>query len=234
MFSNPLVIFLRKVLRGTRFLSILKGFLKSNREYEYKFKNEMTKNLKEGMIVFDIGANIGLYTKLFAEIVKESGHIFAFEPCQGSANKIKEMQSMFPWITINQSVVGEKDGKTIFETNKDNPTFVGNKVLFDKNVVLNDSQLSEIEMLSVDSICQNYLTPNFIKIDVEGYELNVLRGAKKTLLNNQLKHIFIEIHFAELDRRGQPYAPHEIVKILSKSGFKIKFHDSSHLHAFKV
>lgn len=179
MFSNPLIIFLRKFLRGTKVLSILKGILKSNNDYEYKFKEEMTKNLKEGMIVFDIGANIGLYTKLFAEIVNKSGHIFAFEPCKESANKIKEIQSIFSWITLDQTVVGEKDGTAIFEINKEDPTYVGNKVLLDKNVLLKNSHLSELKMLTIDSICENYLTPNFIKIDVEGYELNVLKGAKK-------------------------------------------------------
>ena len=88
-------------------------------------------------------------------------------------------------------------------------------------------------MITIDSICQEYCNPNLIKIDVEGYELNVLKGASKTLLSDELKHLFIEIHFSELQNIGQPFAPNEIRKLLTKSGFKVEYLDYSHKHAFK-
>ena len=88
-------------------------------------------------------------------------------------------------------------------------------------------------MITIDSICQKFCIPNLIKIDVEGYELNVLKGASKTLLSGELKHVFIEIHFLLLQKMGQPFAPNEIRKLLTKSGFKVKYLDSNHIHAYK-
>ena len=233
MFSSKISILFRIILRKVGIIFIIKSFINKNKDYEDKFKNALIKNLKEGMIVFDIGANIGFYTKLFAEIVNKKGHVFAFEPSHESAKKINNLRLLFPNITLEENVVGEKEGNIKFSIDRNDPTSVANKVFSNRENISNYSKLDEKKMITIDSICKKYSIPNLIKIDVEGYELNVLKGASKTLLNNKLKHLFIEIHFSELQNMGQPFAPNKIKEILLKNGFKIKYLDYSHIHAMR-
>src|SRR5581483_623925 len=64
--------------------------------------------------------------------------------------------------------------------------------------------------------------PTKAKIDVEGYELEVLRGMAGHLENPTLKSLFIEVHFATLEDRGLKGAPAEIVGMLDRAGFKVR------------
>ena len=228
MFSNPIFIRFRNLLRKIGILKILKTFISTNTEYEYRFHNEMIKSLKKDMTVFDIGANIGLYTKIFAEKVKEKGHVFAFEPSHESALKINDLRTTYPWITIIESVIGDEDKDVMFEINEKNPTSVVNKVASNPN-----NNNVKKEMITIDSICKKYKIPNLIKIDVEGFELNVLNGAKNTLKNSTLKHVFIEIHFSILEEMGETFGPKKIQTLLKSNGFKIKYLDFSHIHAYR-
>lgn len=75
--------------------------------------------------------------------------------------------------------------------------------------------------------------PNVIKIDVEGHEFDVLGGLRKTLADERLKNILIEVHFSVLAEHGKANAPRMIERQLHDAGFHIHWTDSSHLHAFK-
>ena len=187
--------------------------------------------ISSGMIVFDIGANVGFYSQKFAEKVGYKGHIYAFEPVTASANKIINLKNDFPWITVNEIAVGEFPGKVIFEIDSEDFTSPKNKVLINKT---KNSNCVEKSVETIDSLVKKYSIPDVIKIDVEGFELNVIRGAEKTLLNKKLKHIFIEMHFSLLQERGQEFAPQEIKKILERCGFKVKYIDFSHMYGYRV
>jgi hypothetical protein len=72
--------------------------------------------------------------------------------------------------------------------------------------------------------------PNVIKIDVEGFEEEVLTGMPRVLANQGLRAIFLEVHFALLEQRGKPTAPIRIQQKLRDCGFTIKWLRSrSHL-----
>src|SRR5215471_2097686 len=66
-------------------------------EQIYRFDSEVKEQLlvrslvKPGMTVFDIGANVGKYTKLFSQLVGPRGRVFAFEPDPESASKVREL-----------------------------------------------------------------------------------------------------------------------------------------------
>lgn len=74
-------------------------------------------------------------------------------------------------------------------------------------------------------------TPNVVKIDVEGLEEEVLLGFDRTLLSPALRAVLIEIHFQELESRGQASAPIRIEKLLKSKGFRLHWIDSNHLLA---
>jgi len=75
--------------------------------------------------------------------------------------------------------------------------------------------------------------PSVIKIDVEGFELEVIKGLRHLLVSQELRLIGVEIHFEQLVKQNSPSAPRQIIDILLASRFQIKFLDPSHVIAKK-
>jgi Methyltransferase FkbM domain len=94
---------------------------------------------------------------------------------------------------------------------------------------------TKVELRSGDeAICEGAIeTPDVIKIDVEGHELQVLKGVSDTLHGDRVRAIFVEMHFALLAAEGCGEAPREIERLLKSRGFAIRWPDPSHLHAFR-
>ncbi len=74
---------------------------------------------------------------------------------------------------------------------------------------------------------------NVLKIDVEGFEPEVLRGFDETLRDPACREVLCEVHFALLDSRGQKHAPSEIQDYLGERGFAMKWITPSHLAAHR-
>ncbi len=73
--------------------------------------------------------------------------------------------------------------------------------------------------------------PNVIKIDVEGFELEVLQVLEHTLRSPQCRAVFVEVHFGILDRRGDRYAPLKVASLLQGAGHRTRWVDASHIAA---
>ena len=73
--------------------------------------------------------------------------------------------------------------------------------------------------------------PNVVKVDVEGFEEEVLKGMQETLRSPALRAVLIEVHFLKLERRGHAMAPVRIEKMLGAGGFRTTWVDSSHVFA---
>ena len=108
------------------------------------------------------------------------------------------------------------------------------------NKITDEAKSSNLEKIKVkarsaDSIIFDdlKLSPNVIKIDVEGYELDVILGMRNLLSNKSLKAIGIEIHFAILEENGNGNAVKTIIHNLKNSNFKVKWLDPSHIIAIR-
>ena len=75
--------------------------------------------------------------------------------------------------------------------------------------------------------------PNAIKIDVEGFELEVLQGMGPYLAEPTLRMIGVEVHFGILKERGIAYAPQRIEQLLVHNGYRVRWPDNSHLLAVR-
>jgi hypothetical protein len=75
------------------------------------------------------------------------------------------------------------------------------------------------------------ITPNLLKIDVEGFEEEVLAGMKSLLAAPELRAVFLEVHFAILESRGRSDAPLRIEKLLRDNGLIPNWVDGSHIVA---
>lgn len=158
---------------------------------------------------FDVGANVGIYTIL------ASGHVgcntVAFEPDKYSLmhfNENLKLNKIEKVVYIEEKAVGENNGIIKFSVAKDTINHVINQ---------NDSSSAfhEVEMTFLD----HYKTrsPKMIKIDVEGYEWNVLNGAKQLLADPNLEVILIEINGSGKYFNVNDNSLHQFI---SESGFK--------------
>lgn len=77
------------------------------------------------------------------------------------------------------------------------------------------------------------MVPNAIKIDVEGFELEVLQGLGTHLAAPALRAIGVEVHFGILQERGMADAPQRIEQLLARNGFRVQWPDNSHLLALR-
>ena len=91
----------------------------------------------------------------------------------------------------------------------------------------------EVEITTIDKVIveKNWEAPNIIKIDVEGFELDIVKGMSSTLYNKNLRFILIEIHHKIMENRKIKNGAHQIQKLLENAGFDISWIDPSHLIA---
>ncbi|WP_316851305.1 FkbM family methyltransferase [Pedobacter agri] len=142
--------------------------------------------LRKEDLFYDIGANVGSYTLLAAGICKSN--TVAFEPISETFEILSQNMKLnhFDKLVITENMgVGDKIGELYFSTDSDTTNHVINS---------NEDTAStaKVPVINLDSYYQGY-PPNLIKIDVEGYEGQVLDGASELLSAPGLKAIIIEI-----------------------------------------
>lgn len=153
--------------------------------YESDGQKVFIKNLKKGNVVFDIGANVGFYSLLAAELVGLEGKVFAFEPFEENFNYLKKHIEINNYKNIFsfKAAVSDKSSFAFFK--KEESSAMGH--FGDGNI--------NVETISLDDWVQNgkLPTPDFLKIDVESAEFLVLKGAQDLLkINHPI--IFLSIH----------------------------------------
>lgn len=145
--------------------------------------------IEEGQTVIDVGAEIGYYTVLFAELVGKKGHVYAFEPERRNFELLKKNVKLneFKNVTAFPKAVADAVGARELFLNPENR---GNSSFFASPSI---KEHVEVPTIRLDDLCNKLETPiDFVKIDVEGAELLVLRGMR-SILNQKKAKILIEV-----------------------------------------
>ena len=166
---------------------------------EFKFIKALT---KPGDIVFECGTHHGLTAMLLSKWVGKTGKVISFEINERNAQIARKNLELnqIDNVIIEQKGLGSIEGKSkIFA--KSNSSIAPSNVIslaWFKNFIYGTS---EVEIISLDSYSRTQsIKPTFLKIDVEGYESEVLKGATEIL--QTLPKLEIEIHTEILDRYG--------------------------------
>ncbi|MFH1547337.1 MAG: FkbM family methyltransferase [bacterium] len=137
--------------------------------------------ISPGDLVFDVGANVGDYSKLFAEM---GAKVVSFEPQPSCAEKLRNRFEKTRKVTIEEKGLGSKKCTLpFFISSKSNTTSTFSREWKSSCRFKERSWDKEIKVsvTTLDNMIKKYGKPSFIKIDVEGFELDVLSGLSKYL-----------------------------------------------------
>lgn len=223
--THPVVQGLRRSLRGMGLTRPLANLLAGS-GYEEKFDGAMMATVTDANLVWDVGANVGIYTMKFAEALASEGRVVAFEPSPRNADALLEMFQADDRVTVQKCALSDRGGNMYFEAASEGNGTTDRIVDYDTGL--------KVEVVKADTLVfeRGLAAPDFVKIDVEGFELHVLNGMKRVLREKPPRHIFCEVHFTQLDKMGLRSASNDIVRLLSDYRYKIKWTDTSHIHAY--
>lgn len=209
--------------------------------YEERFACAMFTSIRQGDCIWDVGANVGVYTRRFAQAVGPEGAVVAFEPVDATYNKLvtcMPAESVGGRVFFKKCALGACEETVRVPVTQDYGGVTNS--LVNREPVLDDNVFEDLVVCRGDSLVvsdPDLPTPTVIKIDTEGYEEDVLNGIRNILFSAHLprvRAIFIEVHFALLDKRGTRDAPTRIVSLLKDAGFSVRWTDKSHLIAERV
>ena len=180
--------------------------------------NEIILNLlKEGDVFVDVGANVGYYSVLGGKIVGERGQVISIEPIPTTAKVLR----------FNIKLNRLRNVKVLQNAAWDNNEVISMYVprgLFGLAHVCNfkSSENFLVEGVTLDKVLSNYSKVDLLKIDAEGSDYRVLRGARKTL--ERTRYVIVEAS-REID---------EIIQLLKEVGFQIrKLKFTTYIFAYK-
>jgi FkbM family methyltransferase len=193
------------------------------------------KFLKPGMHVVDAGANIGLYSIISSFLVGKSGKVISFEPSKKTfelfssnikLNKVENVQAFNLGLGENvdeklylRQDLGYGDAERYIIPNNEDP----NPELSN---VKNETQKEEILLDSLDNMVGKLciLKIDFIKIDTEGFEFYVLKGAKNVIKTNP--QIIIMMECTALGTKRANTTQEEVFEFLKDNGLKVFYRNT--------
>jgi FkbM family methyltransferase len=149
--------------------------------YEPEVRAEIRRRLVPGAIAIDVGANVGWHALLMATCVGTTGRVYAFEPNESTRRRLASAidANGLAHVTVDPRGVAEREGPAGFVAPPAGHVWDGTGHLTAET----SPKGSTIECTTLDAFAaeRRFDRLALVKIDVEGWELSVLRGARQTL-----------------------------------------------------
>lgn len=150
-------------------------------DYEQENYTFLRQIIKPGIQIIDIGAHIGVFSVYTSKLTGNEGRVICAEPTPGTFAVLKETLRLNDCRNVIplKAAIGNKKGKATFYISNFEEGCNSNSLV--KNKPEKEASGYEVQVLSIDSIVSEYeLKPSLIKIDVEGAELDALKGGFDT------------------------------------------------------
>jgi FkbM family methyltransferase len=182
------------------------------RTYEANTVELVRRITRPGMVALDIGANVGYYTRLLSTLVESSGHVLAFEPHPRSFALLRQNTVRLNNISLIEMAVGHIEGRaTLYDFLSESG---GSSLRYDARQVADlravhrgqalaprivedlPTATYSVKTTSVDSyLSERHIREvNIVKIDIEGAELDALRGMEEIVQRSKQMAMFIELN----------------------------------------
>ena len=169
----------------------IRGLLNLGYLYESDVSGFMARVVNEGDVVVDVGANIGFYSMLLSPLVGNSGIVVAFEPGEKNVSAILENIEVneFKNIEVNKKLVGHLAGHSAYYHFDKTDSGCSYAV---ENDPRSGTTFEKKELCTLDEELSKFSNIRLVKIDVEGFEVNVLKGAFDLLSSNIVRYWIVE------------------------------------------
>ena len=182
------------------------------------FETEMEfwrSQIQSGMTVIDVGANVGVYTFSAAQKVGSTGKVLAVEPFSGCVDCLEETcrVNQLSWVKVCAGAASDRSGKTYLALHSASEL---NEIVSDDVASLNSHQYEEINCFSLDSlvISEKLKQVDWIKIDAEGHEMQVLEGSENLIKQFQPGIIYENIS-------GSKGSNQAVAELLQTKGYQL-------------
>ncbi|MFB6190503.1 MAG: FkbM family methyltransferase [Candidatus Nanohaloarchaea archaeon] len=175
---------------------------------------DLVAELEEDDVFYDVGANVGLYTCFAAQICDS----FAMEPFPKNVRRLQENLDLNDLDAgVRECAITDEDGETSFR--KDSRGEAGSGL----GSISGSGEL-EVEACRLSSLVQDKPAPTVVKIDVEGAEMEVLKGGEK-VFREDCRTVYCEIHPEHVDAT-------EVESLLEEYGFEVENMGGREKHPF--
>ena len=184
-----------------------------------------SRRIREGMVVYDIGANCGQMSLMFARLVGGRGRVLSFEPSPTQYDLLLRnvaLNQLGARVRPQRLALSSAAGRAQFLYDEDFPTQGVLSHVEPSNRPPNPSVI-EVETIRIDDVVAraDERPPDVLKIDVEGGGAEVLRGARATLATTR-PAVYIELHGPEEQAGVRDY--------LQSIGYRLWRPDGSEVH----
>ena len=169
--------------------------------YEPTQTNWFKQCVKKGDVFIDVGANFGHYTTLGASIVGEKGKVFAFEPSPVANSVIERMivDSNIKNVVLIKAAVGQSEGTV--DLYMPNTEYLHSPSIMQSDIDFTPIQIPVVTLDNFEPL-KGVDEIKLIKMDVEGYEPNVLDGMENLIKEKRVKNVFCEFNSWWLERNS--------------------------------
>ena len=201
--------------------SYIGRFLHYRGIFEEGVIRKMASVLSPGMGFVDVGANIGLHSLVAAHKVGATGRVLALEPQRLVYERLKAniaLNNLSHVMALNVAAGAADSESMLYHLSEAND----GQATFALSVGERSSAQETARMVQLDALVKSVFgdaLPEVIKIDVEGAELDVLRGATNTFQQSRPNHVFVECIERNLNRFNATSGM--LIKWLLDSGFKV-------------
>lgn len=187
--------------------------IRQNRCWQPREADWISKFVRPGDVVLDVGAYIGYYTKLFSELTGPSGSVVAFEPVKGNFELLKRNIEGNSNVVAFNYAVGEKSEDSIIYENPASPACSSMK----QRKGWRPAKVKAVKL--DDFILPKFSSVDVVKIDVEGWEFNAIKGMEDLIRRSDYMLLIAKVCHDLLLRCQTD--PNEYMGFLESLGFKL-------------
>lgn len=182
--------------------------------------------LREGMTVFDVGANVGELTLLFSRFAGASGSVHAFEPTGRGFERLEAVcrAASLRNVRLNRLALAEKEGPLslhVYDGDYLSWSTRAVRPLEDYGIHVEPPSVEEVPATTLDLYCERHGVAeiDLLKVDVEGAEFQVLSGARRLLDERRVRRVTFEFGQTTFDMGNSPEL---IESYLRDAGYELR------------
>ncbi len=161
-------------------------------------------------VCVDVGANVGRYTRKLLKNTQAT--VISFEPLPQAFAQLETATRDFGTRSIVENKgVSDKADRLVIHYNPNALTHASFSEEVNKVPYVTNEEKTEVDMVSLDSYLENYDSVDFIKIDTEGFEIEVLKGAATTIERHRPRYIQVEFNWHQMFRNTSLHSFSELL-----------------------